>query len=73
MLSLFSRGDDNASDKSENEDEESSQRLMPDLELIELKAGDYMIHVFLEDIRKLNIPDEESLNVILKVTCFGQT
>ena len=38
-----------------------------------MKGGDYMVHVFIEKVKEINIPDEKStVDPIIEVNCMGQ-
>ena len=51
---------------STNADESSTN------EVGEMKKGDYMIHVFIQQSRALKIPDQETVDPIIKVKCLGK-
>ena len=52
--------------------ESSTQDESSQVELGEMRKGDYIIHVFLEQSRALQMPGKDIVDPIIKVKCLGK-
>ena len=76
MASLFGNNDEEKENEEEEEENEGADEAQGKTEekksVCSMKRGDYMIHVYVEQAKNLDVPEGEVVDPIVEINCLNE-